>query len=178
MDPTRTAGQNIAIASVPNLRDLGGWSTPGGRVRSGLIFRSAEFSNLQGDDAKAFGKLGIRSVFDLRTAEERTVNPNQVPAGTEYIVIDVLQDAQGASPALMAKVLGDPKFAEGLLGVSKEDVYADYLLTNEQLLPALEPMFRKFAAAGGDRQLIAPVLGVQPSFLDAAIAEMENRYGR
>ena len=239
MEVTSRAGQNIAIRTVPNLRDLGGWSTPGGRVRSGLIYRSAEFSDLQGDDAAAFGKLGIRSVYDLRTAEERTASPNTVPAGTEYIVIDVLQDAQGASPALMAKVLGDPKFAEELLGggkavtmfegsyrqiialpsaleayrlfftdiaepehrpavfhcqtgkdrtgwaaaslllllgVSKDDVYADYLLTNDQLLSALEPMFEKFEAAGGDRKLIMPVLGVQSSFLDAGIDEMEKRY--
>ena len=239
MAATSTPGKNIPIGTVPNLRDLGGWSAPGGRVRSGLIFRSAEFSNLSGDDAAAFGKLGIRSVYDLRTEDERKQNPNQLPDGTEYIVIDVLKDAQNASPALMAKVLGDPKFAEELLGggkaetmfegsyrqliglpsalaayrlfftdiaesehrpavfhcqtgkdrtgwaaasllmllgVSKDDVYADYLLTNDQLLPALEPMFEKFEAAGGDRALITPVLGVQSSFLDAGIDEMEKRY--
>ncbi|HEY7010380.1 MAG TPA: hypothetical protein VH395_15630 [Jatrophihabitantaceae bacterium] len=27
---------------------------------------------------------------------------------------------------------------------------ADYLLTNDQLLPALEPMFTRFREAGGD----------------------------
>ena len=234
------AGRNIPIGSVPNLRDLGGWAAPGGRVRSGLIYRSAEFSDLQGDDAAAFGKLGIRSVYDLRTADERAQNPNQVPVGTEYIVVDVLRDASGASPALMPKILGDPKFAaeflgdgkavtifEGayrqivgidsaltgygqfftdiaeaehrpalfhcqtgkdrtgwaaaslllLLGVSRDDVYADYLLTNDQLLPALKPLIDRFVAAGGEAALLTPVLGVQTSYLDAAIDEMEKRFG-
>src|SRR6476659_7355295 len=62
MSETTTAGQNIAVNGVPNLRDLGGWSASGGRVRSGLIYRSAEFSGLEGDAAEAFAKLGIRSV--------------------------------------------------------------------------------------------------------------------
>ena len=239
MGATSVAGANIPIDGVPNLRDLGGWATPGGRVRHGLIFRSAEFSGLEGDAAKAFGKLGIRSVYDFRTTDERTENPNQVPAGTEYIIVDVLRDASGASPALMPKILGDPKFAEDflgggkteaifegayrqivslgssltgysqffndiaqsehrpalfhcqtgkdrtgwaaaslllLLGVSKDDAYADYMLTNDQLLPALKPMIDQFVAKGGEATLLTPVLGVQPSYLDAAIDEMEKRY--
>jgi protein-tyrosine phosphatase len=240
MGTESVAGRNIPIASVPNLRDLGGWAAPGGRVRAGLIYRSAEFTDLQGDDAAAFGQLGIRSVYDLRTTDERTQSPNQVPAGTEYIIVDVLRDASGASPALMPKILGDPAFAadflgggkavsifEGayrqivsigsaltgyqqfftdiaepehrpalfhcqtgkdrtgwaaaslllLLGVSKDDVYADYMLTNDQLLPALKPMIDQFVAAGGEAALLTPVLGVQASYLDAAIDEMETRFG-
>jgi hypothetical protein len=47
-----------------------------------LLFRSAEFSDLQGDDAAAFGRLGIRTVYDLRTQAERAKQPNQLPAGT------------------------------------------------------------------------------------------------
>jgi len=52
-------GQLIPIKTVPNLRDMGGWPVTGGRVRSGLLYRSAEFANLQGDDS---AELGIRSV--------------------------------------------------------------------------------------------------------------------
>ena len=241
MDTTaRQPGQSIDIATVPNLRDLGGWPAPGGRVRSGLLFRSAEFAGLQGDDAAAFAKLGIRSVYDLRTADERAAQPNVVPGGVEYIIVDVLSDATGAAPAQVGKALSDPAMAEQvlgggkavamfedgyrqivglpsaltgyhqfftdisqpehrpavfhcttgkdrtgwaaaslllLLGVSHEDVYADYLLTNEQLVPKLQPMVDKFAANGGDPDLLTPVLGVQTSYLDAAIDEMQKRFG-
>ena len=64
-----------------------------------------------------------------------------------------------------------------LLGVSDEDVMREYLLTNEQLLPACKPLFDQFAAMGGDPELLMPVFGVQKEFLQAALDEMRSRYG-
>jgi hypothetical protein len=62
-------GANIPIATVPNLRDVGGWrTTGGGRVRRGLAYRSTALNRLDGEDLMAFAGLGIRSVYDLRTA--------------------------------------------------------------------------------------------------------------
>jgi len=112
-------GQNIPIPTIPNLRDLGGWATPTGKVRRGLLYRSAEFSKLAGEDAAAFGTLGIRSVYDFRTEPERAAQPNVVPAGVEYVVLDILADSTNAAPAQILKVLGDPKGAQELLGGNK-----------------------------------------------------------
>ena len=64
-----------------------------------------------------------------------------------------------------------------LLGVSDDDVLADYLLTNESLVPALQPMVDKFASIGGDPELLKPVVGVQREFLEAAQNEMDSQYG-
>jgi protein-tyrosine phosphatase len=64
-----------------------------------------------------------------------------------------------------------------LLGVSKDDVIADFLITNRDLLPALKPYFDRFASAGGDPALLSPVLGVEPSYLRAAFDEMHSRFG-
>jgi protein-tyrosine phosphatase len=227
------------ITTVPNLRDLGGWPTPDGHVRSGVVFRSAEFSNLQGEDAEAFARLGIRSVFDLRTEAERAEQPNQLPPGIEYVVLDILKDSAQAGAAQLLAVLADPKAAEAmlgggkavtlfigsyreiitlpsalagyrqffsaiaedehtpavfhcttgkdrtgwaaaaillLLGVSNEDVFTDYLLTNDQLLPALQPVFDQFRSIGGDPELLKPVAGVQREYLETAIEEMQKRY--
>ena len=105
----RRPGQGIDIATVPNLRDLGGWPARSGHVRSGLLFRSAEFSGLGGDDAAAFAELGIRTVCDLRTEQERSADPNVLPADTEYVVVDVLRDATGAAPAQVAAAMSDPR---------------------------------------------------------------------
>ena len=233
-------GQSIPIATVPNLRDLGGWPTPTGKVRGGLLYRSAEFSGLVGDDLSAFGILGIRSVYDFRTEPERAAQPNVVPAGVEYVVLDILADSTNAAPAQILKVLGDPKGAQELLGgnkaaamfetgyreivslpsaltgyrhfftdigekehrpavfhcttgkdrtgwgaaalllllgVSEEDVYQDYLLTNEQLLPAMQPMIDHFKSIGGDPDLLTPVLGVAKPYLAAGITEMQSKFG-
>jgi len=234
-------GRRIDIPLLPNLRDLGGYATAsGGRVRTGQLYRSTELNHLKGDDLASFAGLGIRVVFDLRTAPERDAEPDVVPDGTEQVVCDVLKDSQGAAPALLGKVLSDPAFAEQmlgggkavqlfeggyreivglpsalsayrefftriaddagrpalfhcttgkdrtgwaaaatllLLGVSEEDVFFEYELTNRDLIPALKPVFEQFRAVGGDPHLLEPVLGVDAAYLRAALDEMGKRFG-
>jgi protein-tyrosine phosphatase len=64
-----------------------------------------------------------------------------------------------------------------LLGVSEEEVMREYLLTNEQLVPRLQPVLDQFKAAGGDPELLMPVVGVRREYLDAAFDEMHTRFG-
>ena len=64
-----------------------------------------------------------------------------------------------------------------LLGVSRDDVYHDYLLTNEQLVPQLRPRLKPFADAGGDVTLLEPVIGVRTEYLDAAFDQMTTTFG-
>lgn len=64
-----------------------------------------------------------------------------------------------------------------LLGVDEADVRADYLETNTDLLPALEPIFEKAAAHGVDRALLLPVLGVDISYLETAFDEVRAKFG-
>lgn len=63
------------------------------------------------------------------------------------------------------------------LGVALDDVVADYLATNDQLLPALEPQLARAEAAGVPRGLLVPVLGVRREYLQTALDEMESRFG-
>lgn len=235
------AGRPIPITTLPNLRDLGGWPTAGGgRVRTGLLFRSADLDRLDGPGLAALGQLHLSTVIDLRTKAERDAAPDRLPAGAAPLVCDVLRDATQAAPAQLQKVLGDPRAAEqmlgggraealltqgyrqivslpsaldayrrvfstmaedarrpllfhcttgkdrtgwaaavilSLLGVSRDDVLRDYLLTNEQLLPALEPLMARFRSAGGDAALLEPVLGVRASYLEAAFDEVGQKFG-
>jgi protein-tyrosine phosphatase len=64
-----------------------------------------------------------------------------------------------------------------LLGVPDNLVMQDYLLTNEQLLPALKPVFDHFQSLGGDPELLRPILGVQEEYLEAAFDVMHQRFG-
>jgi protein-tyrosine phosphatase len=64
-----------------------------------------------------------------------------------------------------------------LLGVSDDDVMRDYLLTNDELMPVMQKVLDQFAAAGGDPELLLPVVGVEADYLDAALDEMRSRYG-
>jgi len=234
-------GAQIRIDTLPNLRDLGGWSAGGGRrVRGGLIFRSTDLDRLDARGIELVGALCLRTVVDLRTATERQAAPDRVPPDATPVVCDVLSDAPDAAPAQLRKVMADPRnagailgdgkaeamFEQGyrqivrlpsalaayrrffatlatedrrpllfhcttgkdrtgwaaavtltLLGVSADDVMRDYILTNDQLLPALRPVVDRFAAAGGNPNLLQPVLGVLPEYLEAAFDEARHRYG-
>jgi protein-tyrosine phosphatase len=233
-------GALIELASLPNLRDIGGYAARGGRVQTGVLYRSTALDKLAGDDRATLGQFGIRTVFDLRTENERSAEPDQLPDGAQLVVCDVLADSQDAAPAQLMNALTDPALVEQmlggdravtlfdsayreivslpsalaayrrmfteildderrpalfhcttgkdrtgwaaaatltLLGVSEEDVLADFLITNRDLLPALKPYFDRFASAGGDPALLRPVLGVEPAYLHAALDEMHNRFG-
>ncbi len=64
-----------------------------------------------------------------------------------------------------------------LLDVDHDDVMADYLLTNSEILPLTQPFYDAFAAAGGNPDVLRPALGVDASYLDIAFEEMTSRYG-
>jgi protein-tyrosine phosphatase len=63
-----------------------------------------------------------------------------------------------------------------LLGVPDEEVMAEYLLTNDLLLPALEPVFDQFRDAGGDPAVLVGVFGVDREYLEVGLDEMTRRY--
>ena len=237
-------GAPIAIATLPNLRDLGGWPTGDGReVRYGLVFRSTDLNKLDSDDRLRVAELGIRTIYDFRSAAERSTEPDVTLDGATEVALDVLADAPHAVPGNLTALLSDPaqlaaarqllggasltelmtdsyaqmitlpsaqesyrRFYRGLLGdrpvpalfhcttgkdrtgwaaasflsvlgVGREDVFREYLLTNEQLVPALEPVLAAFEHAGGDRQVLLAVLGVDRAYLERAFAEVEGRYG-
>ncbi len=66
------------LQGIPNFRDLGGYPTAdGGRVRWGRVYRSAKLSRATPAGLSALDALGMASVFDLRTAEERAAEPTR-----------------------------------------------------------------------------------------------------
>lgn len=237
-----TPGAALHITSIPNLRDVGGYRTrDGSAVRFESLYRSTDLSRVKDIDVEALAALGIRAVYDLRTAAERDAAPNKLPEGARSLALDVLADKGLRSiPAQMLAVIADPTIAERelgggraveyfigsyrdfvlmpsavasyrslfdalsaqenlpalvhcttgkdrtgwavaslllLLGVGEEDVFRDYLLTNELLLPALAPVFEGFAAVGGDPALLEPVLGVRREYLEASLKTMRENFG-
>ncbi len=102
---------------MPNLRDVGGHITrDGARVRTGLVYRSTALANLDGADAEAVAALGIRTVYDLRTAGERTSAPDRLPPGATHVLADVIGNKAEGSPVHMLEVLAQPDIAEQELG--------------------------------------------------------------
>jgi protein-tyrosine phosphatase len=108
---------DLVTPTLPNLRDVGGHPTvDGSRVRENLLFRSTDLSRLDDHGADVLGRLGLRTVFDLRTAGEREASPDRLPAGVDLVVLDVLRDSGRPTPAEMERVLTTPVAAERALG--------------------------------------------------------------
>ncbi|OJF13779.1 tyrosine-protein phosphatase [Couchioplanes caeruleus] len=59
--------RTLSFSASYNFRDVGGYAGLDGRtVRWRRLFRSDSLHRLKGDDLAAFGKLGVRTVIDLR----------------------------------------------------------------------------------------------------------------
>ena len=235
------AGKSLSIASVPNLRDLGGYPTGDGRtVATGLAYRSDQLSGITPEDMAKLATLGFKVDYDLRTAAERDKRPDELPPGVEYVWLNVLADAPQASPAQLEQLLRDPPqanevlgngqveaaFIEAyrefvslpsartefgrlfrglaershlpalfhcttgkdrtgwaaaalleLLGVPRDIIMADYLRSNETIIPKYQDAIAAFIAAGGEPAIPEAILGVQEAYLNASFDEMETQYG-
>lgn len=69
----------VPLEGGSNFRDLGGHRTRDGRrVKSGAVFRSAHLGTLTDADRAAIGKLGVRTIVDLRGVNEAAETPHAI----------------------------------------------------------------------------------------------------
>ncbi len=121
-----TGGATLDIPSLPNLRDLGGHRTADGRiVRTGLVYRSDQPSPMTAEDVERLATLGLRTVFDLRGADEAADRPDQLPEGVERVPLDVLADMSRTGPVLLGQLLESVALANEVLGDGKVDRHFD-----------------------------------------------------
>ncbi|MCU0515144.1 MAG: tyrosine-protein phosphatase [Anaerolineae bacterium] len=87
-------GRFLPLASIANLRDIGGYHTTDGQmVRWNRVYRGAALANLSPEDAAALHERGLKLVCDLRTHEEIAAAPDRMPhAGVEYLHLPALQE--------------------------------------------------------------------------------------
>jgi protein-tyrosine phosphatase len=109
--------ERLPMPSLPNFREVGGLSTADGSlVRTGLLYRSGALDCLEGEDAARFARLGIRTIYDLRSEPERRVRPDLVPRGVEYVALDMISDVALHTPGRIMKSLNDPVAARETFG--------------------------------------------------------------
>jgi protein-tyrosine phosphatase len=240
-DAAPAPGSSAGIASVPNLRDIGGYTTSNGQVvRYGVAYRSDQLNPVTAADMNKLAALNLKNDFDLRTEEERNERPDEVPAGTDQVWLNVLADARGTSATEVDALLEDPQQANSvlrggkadaamvevyrefvtlpsaltayrqlfvalespdalpslfhcttgkdrtgwaaaalltLLGVPADQVYGDFLRSNDYILPAYQPLIDSFTESGGEREIAEAIIGVKPEYLHASFDEMETKYG-
>lgn len=151
-DANGAPGQSLGIASVPNLRDLGGYKTSkGATVASGLAYRSNQLNGISQDDMKKLSKLGLKVILDLRTWAERSARPDELPSGTKFVWLDVLADSPQAGPAQLEKLMQDPKKANAELGGGKVEAAFETSYREFVSLPSAKKEFRNLFLSLGDK---------------------------
>jgi protein-tyrosine phosphatase len=154
-----------------NFRDLGGYRTDDGRItRWRVLYRSGSPAGLTDKDMAELARRGIRTVCDLRTAEERAAEPSPFAAAGNDIAYWT-RDYAADGGDLMA-VLGGP---DASAARSRAAMIAFYRELPEAHAPAFRQMFAYLAqgrvplafncSAGKDRTgmaaaLVLSVLGV------------------
>ncbi|MEU1086432.1 tyrosine-protein phosphatase [Streptomyces sp. NPDC005576] len=141
----------VPATTVVNLRDLGGIALGHGRrVRQGILLRSGQLSELDPEHDMAVAALGVRTVVDLRTADERHWAPDRLPPRARLFVADVLGGNPGVAPARLRALLADPAAAEEALGGGRaEEVFAQ---TYRQMVlsPGAAAAYRAFLETAAD----------------------------
>ncbi|MFE3544435.1 tyrosine-protein phosphatase [Nocardia sp. NPDC059177] len=100
---TTAVERSLGLSGVPNARDAGGYRTTDGHwVRTGLVFRSGALDKATPEDLARLSALGVTVVDDLRTAYERSLAADKVPAGATVHAHDVIGQAP---PLILAGAL-------------------------------------------------------------------------
>jgi protein-tyrosine phosphatase len=77
----------VPLEGGSNFRDLGGHRTAdGGTVRRGAVFRSAHLGGLTEQDRRQLGRLGVRTIVDLRGVSEAAETPHLIDGLTCRVV--------------------------------------------------------------------------------------------
>ena len=226
----------LKLDGVHNFRDYGGYAAAGGaRVKTGLLWRSAQHADASDEDLTQIAALSFATVIDLRGPSEREAKPcrrhpdfsaqvfvypeetaglalhteaadgvitaaearaamlrlyegipfreNLVPMLRCYF--EVLLRAEG--PSLVHCVAGKDRtgfavaLAQHVLGVSADDIAADYVLTNqagniEARIAAGATQIRARHGAISDAT-IRTLMGVEADYLTTAFDHASARHG-
>ena len=132
--------RRLVLEGAVNCRDLGGHIGVDGRpVRRGMLWRSDSLAELTDSDCAVLRTLGLRTVVDLRHADERRTHPSRHWAGD--LNVQEIGFYPSGGEALMTGVRGR-------------------LLSKEQARMALLQMYRDFPVehCGDFRELLKVLL--------------------
>ena len=88
---------------VVNFRDFGGCPTAdGGRVRRGVLYRSAHFGEATDGDLALLERLGVQLVIDFRgPSDKEQEGHNRLPSGVREVLIPMYDPARGNDPRVV-----------------------------------------------------------------------------
>lgn len=161
------------LEGTPNFRDLGGLPTVDGRVtRHGVLFRSSALEELSSRDVRLLiDDIGLRTVIDLRSADDRETAPSLLDTPVRYINLPI---SRGGPTTSLERPMG----ADGRVDMPR--IYGMYL---EMSAPSISEIVAELTsgatpavfhcAAGKDRTgvVAAILLSAVGVTRDAVIAD-------
>jgi protein-tyrosine phosphatase len=147
-----------------NFRDLGGYRTRGGReIKWGRLFRTGVLTYFTPGDHEHLNRLAVRTICDLRRAEEREHEPTRWPdANTQHLNWD-----DGSTPPTIRSIAAGQSHPYTAAGMHAAMIDL-YRAVPAWMAPRLRGMFERIAqgdvpvlvhcAAGKDRTGIAIAL--------------------
>jgi protein-tyrosine phosphatase len=88
-------GRILPFQGIANFRDYGGYRTADGRLRRGMLFRSAQHKGATADDLARVAALHLRGIVDLRGGDERATAPCPRPPGFDAQIFIVEERTSG-----------------------------------------------------------------------------------
>lgn len=141
----------VPASTVVNLRDLGGIALGRDRrLRQGILLRSGQLSDFDAEHDIAVSALGLRTVVDLRTAEERAWAPDRLPRGARLFVADVFGDHPGVLQGRLKTLLCDLEAAAAALGGGKAEGLFAQTYRTMVLAPGAAAAYRAFLETAAD----------------------------
>ncbi|MBD2842115.1 tyrosine-protein phosphatase [Erythrobacter rubeus] len=96
-------GPFLSTEAIHNLRDYGGYAVAGGgRVKTGLLFRSGHHAKATESDLETVSGLDLKHVVDLRGDSERERHTCRRPKGFDAEVLFFEGETAGLAPHLEA----------------------------------------------------------------------------
>ena len=177
----------IPLRSIRNFRDFGGYSVgSGGRIRDGVLFRSAHFSATSDEDLDFLRSLNIGLVVDLRHGPERGRQPSRFDGAFNVLELEEKDSHQAYAPheMFMKEALHEPEDArQYMLGSyaarPKEPVFIQAFSSTLKFMAETGEPFVIHCAAGKDRTgtlaaIIKKTLGVDDkTIMDDFMKTME-----
>lgn len=139
-DTAIISNRHIYFKNVINFRDIGGIKTMEGKtVRWGKIFRSDNLAGLKKSEFRKFNDLHIRTVYDLRTANEIKGKEDQLPENVNYVHFSTVKDNGDLLAQLKSKVLNGEISEEKSIELTLE-LYTGCVSEN---LPTVRTLLKK-----------------------------------
>ena len=150
--PPPSHPSRVELPGTRNFRDVGGYETLDGKhVKTGVLYRSDDLADLRARDLEVFAALGVKRVYDLRSEGERESNPNRLPEGSSFELVEIPMYFPAMDPALMQHRILTGEVKHGDFHQLMMDAYRHFVLEER---PQLATILGGLSELGGLPALI------------------------